>query len=365
MKKTILLTTLASLVLTGCVKDESIELSTQLPKEISFGSPMMYNQTKSVDGEITGQQYPSGENFVVFAVETDGDFRGWVADNIIKQENGENTFFPGEGVVVEKGANDNYWHITGTTKYFWPDENNHKLTFAAYSPVRASQDATHITYDDEGLKIEGFKIKELPALQYDLLYSPRTVNATTSPVAINFKHALSSIRFKFVKPTDGAASIVINKVEIFGNIYNKGDFHQDIAANSATSEGSPHWDGKSMEGTVTYTLFNGQFEVPAATGSEIGNIQSFLPIPQNLTSDAKVRIVYKSKQQADDAYSNEITEETPFIHFLTTGTSYTSEWQMGKRYTYHVHFGALKEIYFSPSVTDWDPVDEAGVYTIQ
>jgi len=240
MKKTILLTTLASLVLTGCVKDESIELSTQLPKEISFGSPMMYNQTKSVDGEITGQQYPSGENFVVFAVETDGDFRGWVADNIIKQENGENTFFPGEGVVVEKGANDNYWHITGTTKYFWPDENNHKLTFAAYSPVRASQDATHITYDDEGLKIEGFKIKELPALQYDLLYSPRTVNATTSPVAINFKHALSSIRFKFVKPTDGAASIVINKVEIFGNIYNKGDFHQDIAANSATSEGSPH-----------------------------------------------------------------------------------------------------------------------------
>ncbi|MBQ4162321.1 MAG: fimbrillin family protein [Parabacteroides sp.] len=364
MKKTILLTTLASVVLTGCVKDESVELSTQLPKEISFGSPMMYNQTKSVDGEITGTLYPEGENFVVFAVETNGDFRGWEATNVVTQENDENTFFPEEGVVVEKGANDNYWHITGTTKYFWPDEPNHRLTFAAYSPARANQDGT-IIYNDNGLSIQGFKIQDLASSQYDLLFSPRTVNATTSPVAINFKHALSSIRFRFVKPADGAASIVINRVEIFGNIYNKGDFFQDIASNSATSTGSPRWDNKSIEGTVTYTLFNGQFEVPASTGSEIGGIQSFLPIPQNLTSDAKVRIVYKSKQQEDDAYSNEIIEEIPFIHFLTTGTSYTSEWQMGKRYSYHIHFGALKEIYFAPSVTDWDPVDEAGVYTIQ
>lgn len=361
MKKTILLTTLASVVLTGCVKDESVELSTQLPKEISFGSPMMYNQTKSHDGEIKGTQYPEGENFVVFAVETSGNFKGWVADNVIEQDNGDKTFFPLAGVQVQKGANDNYWHIIGSTVYHWPDEPDRKLTFAAYSPARANQHGT-VSYNDNGLKIENFQIQNLPSSQYDLLYSPRTVDATSSPVSIGFKHALSSIRFKFVKPADGAYSILVKKVEILGNIMNKGNFYQDIASNSATSVGSPRWSELSKVDNFTYTLYSsdGGFEVPASTGAEINNIYSFLPIPQQVRSDMSVRIVYQTKQKSTDDYGSDIEKVIPFTDFIISGTTYTASWDMGKRYVYHVHFGALKEIYFAPTVTDWVEVSEAG-----
>lgn len=361
MKKMLFMSTLASIVLTGCVKNEVVELSTQLPKEISFGNPVMYNQTKSYDGEIKGTTYPNDENFVVFAVETDGNFKGWHgsnADNVVE------LFFPQNGVTVKKGSNDNYWHINESTVYHWPDETNHKLTFAAYSPARASEDGT-ITYNDTGLKITGFKVKDTPTSQYDLLYSPRTIDATTSPVPIAFKHALSSIRFRFVKPADGAYSIIVKKIEIFGEIINKADFNQDIAPNSATNTGTPIWNNKSIEGDNTYTLFNGTFEVPAATGTEITSISSFLPIPQQMTVNKKVRIVYATKQKETDAsYSDDITVEKSFLEFITSGTSYTQSWEMGKRYVYHVHFGALKEIYFSPSITDWDEVSEAGAITL-
>ena len=159
MKKMLFMSTLASIVLSGCVKDEALELSTQLPKEISFGSPLMYNQTKSYDGEIKGTTYPTGENFVVFAVETDGNFNGWAGANVVTQSNGLKTFFPTDGVVVQKGDEDNYWHITGSTVYHWPDETDHKLTFAAYSPVRAKDDGT-ITYGTSGLTVQNFKIKD-------------------------------------------------------------------------------------------------------------------------------------------------------------------------------------------------------------
>ena len=235
------------------------------------------------------------------------------------------------------------------------------MTFDAYSPVRANQHGT-VSYGDNGLTITNFKIQNEPQFQYDLLYSPRTIDATSSPVSIGFKHALSSIRFKFVKPADGAHSILVKRVEILGDILNKGDFFQDIALNSATSTGSPRWDNKIKEGNLTYTLYNstGGFEVPASTGAEISGIYSFLPIPQQVTSNKSVRIVYATKQQSTDDYGSDIEKVIPFTDFIISGTTYTTSWDMGKRYVYHVHFGALKEIYFAPTVTDWVEVSEAG-----
>ena len=84
---------LVGMVLTGCVKEEAVEMENQPSKEIAFGTPLMYTQTKSYNGEIKGTTYPTGENFVVFAVETNGNFNGWGADNVIVQDNGLNTFW--------------------------------------------------------------------------------------------------------------------------------------------------------------------------------------------------------------------------------------------------------------------------------
>lgn len=386
MKKFFWMTALASVALASCVSEEVAEVeNTPKGKEIAFGAPVMYKQSRSVDGEILGTVYPKGENFVVFAVETKGAFKGWTADNVqtLKDENNENpiptTFFPAAGVTVQHSETSGHWHISqsdiadhGDKPYYWPSDEGHKLTFAAYSPARAKQASTNITYGDDGLTILGFKTLNTPRLQYDLMYSTRTLDATTSPVAINFKHALSSIRFSFVKPDDGAHSIQVTKLEVLGTIVNKGDFKQDIAANSPSSSGTPTWENreyvKNGDEEVVYELFSGSYEV-STTASEISNVSSFLPIPQNVTADMFVRVSYRVKQtdEVTDNYTDVKVVTIPFTKFLIPNTTtHTAAWEIGSRYVYHIHFGALKEIFFAPVISaDWNTVSEAGVFEIQ
>lgn len=382
MKKMLWMAALTSVALAGCVNEEvAVDNPTKQRKELVFGTPMMYTQSRSFDGEIYDKDkkasYPENELFVVFAVETDGSFKGWEADNVQENEkdNTLKTFFPTAGVEVGRNANDGYWHITGDEKYFWPSEVGHKLTFAAYSPARAKE-AGIITYGATGLLIKDFTIQRTPETQYDLMYSTRTIDAIISPVDINFKHALSSIRFTFVKPlveNGGANSITVTKLSVSGGILDKGTFSQDIAANSQSGAGTPVWKDKKHvldeDGTtpedIEYVLFQGEFSVPT-TGSEISNVYSFLPIPQNVTDDMVVNVTYKVQQQAGENFSDEIIKTIPFKDFLlSNSTEHTKEWVMGNRYIYHIHFGALKEIFFNPVINqDWATTSVAGIYEI-
>lgn len=382
MKKMLWMAALTSVALAGCVNEEvAVDNPSKQQKELKFGEPMMYTQSRSFDGEIYDSEkkasYPENELFVVFAIETDGNFKGWAADNVQANEDDANvkSFFPINGVKVKKKTNDSYWHIEGEDKYFWPSEEGHKLTFAAYSPARAKNAGT-ITYGETGLLIKDFTIQSTPETQYDLMYSTRTIDATTSPVDINFKHALSSIRFTFVKPeveNGGANSITITKLSVSGGILDIGTFSQDIAASSPSEAGTPVWkdkkhvmeEGGSTPKDIEYVLFQGEFSVPT-TGSEISNIYSFLPIPQNITDDMIVNVTYKVQQQAGENFSDAITNTIPFKNFLlSNSTEYTKEWVMGNRYVYHIHFGALKEIFFNPVISnDWTTTNVAGIYEI-
>ena len=84
----------------------------------------------------------------------------------------------------------------------------------------------------------------------------------------------------------------------------------------------------------------------------------------------KLIISYSIKQKESDATAQVVENlEVPFTSFLFTNTGGSVEhiksWDMNTRYFYNVTFGALKKIYFHPTVSDWSTVDNAGTFVIE
>ena len=361
MKKNLFWTILAGAALVSCVNDDVLEQHNQNRQELTFGNPVLNSQTK-VTGEISGTTYPTDENFIVWGIETTGNYQGWGASNAA-------SFFGANGVVVTNdGYTDSYWHIMygsdDAAKYYWPSEATHKLTFAACSPARVTAHAT-VTYDATGLQLKDYKMPAEPNDHFDIMYSPRVLNVTESPVTINFSHALSSIVFQTVKPSveeGGAYSIKITDITLSGKIENQGTFKYAYGNASTSSTGTAGWTNRSVtDNTIKYDLLNEPFEVPT-TSSPIAKVKPFLAIPQTVNSDMKVSITYQIVQQAGET-AVELTKDFAFTDFKLPNTNgnYTNSWDMSNRYKYHIHFGKLKEITFAPTVNDWTTKDAGEV----
>ena len=357
MRKNLFFTVFACACLASCVNESENLLEENKGQRLTFGAPVMYNQSRAVVGEIDGATYPAGESFTVFGIEHKGAFAGWEADNVI-------TFFPEEGEVVTKSQTENYWYTV--KDYYLPTEPDHKLSFAAYSPSRANGT---ISYGADGLTITGWRMPDAAADMYDLMYSTRTIDVTTDVVNIAFLHALSSIHINFAKSTEnGPYSVVVTKVAIKGtDIKNKGTFKDNITTDEdGTAVAAPAWDGLTTDGIpAEYTILNSEYDV-TTTAAEPTASADFLPIPQDLTDNMKLVISYKINMKKDEAYQVVENLEIPFKHFkIGSTTNVTEKWERAKRYFYTVTFGGLTKIKFNPSVTDWEDVEDAGTYIIK
>ena len=369
MMKKMFFATFACVALASCVSESENIPEVNKGQRLSFGVPVLSTQTRNFEGEITGTTYPTSERFVVYAIEHVGDFAGWEGDNVVKDTEG-NGYFPETGEIVTKGSDD-HWYTS--KPYYLPSVPGNKLSFAAVSPARvAFIDGTtpnrNVTYDKTGLNIVDWVMPSSDP--YDLLYSSRTINQTNAEIAINFKHALSSIRFQFAKPTvaeGGAYQVIIKKLAIKSDaIKNKGTFKNGIVVGNI--EGSPDWMLDSEIQPVAggeYVLFQGDDYEVQTTLSEIGGVESFMPIPQNITSNIKVAVTYQITQQEGEDPQAEVTTEIPFTDFVYDTDKHTSEWIMGNRYIYNISFGAMTKIYFHPTVTDWVTTGNAGTYVIK
>lgn len=360
--------TMACVALASCVSESNRVPEANRGLRLSFGAPVLSTQTRNYEGEITGTAYPETERFVVYAVEHTGDFAGWEGANIVKDGSGKG-YFPPTGEIVTKG-DDNHWYTTKS--YYLPSVPSNKLSFAAVSPARVAYDGvnprTNVTYGPSGLTIVDWVMPETDP--YDLMYSSRTLNVSQAEVSIDFKHALSSIRFQFVKPAiedGGAYQVLIKKLAVkAAGLKNKGTFTNGIEIGN--KEGSPSWSLEPTPETVTgdeYVLFKGDdYEVQTSL-AEIGGVESFMPLPQNITSNMKVAVTYQITQSAGDAPEAEVTAEIPFTDFIFDTDKRTTEWKMSNRYIYQISFGAMTKIYFHPNVTDWVTTGNAGVYVIK
>lgn len=352
MKKALLMAVAVGAVFTGCVKNETVSGTLVSDSKICFESPLVGSITRAVPGEIASSTaYPTTESFNVWGWYHSGDYttfgdtgNGWA--NYM-------TDVSGNPVAVSNSGNS--W--VPATDYYWPKTG--KLTFAAYSPADAAGTLAH---DATGLKITGFTVAEV-GLQYDLMYSDRAYNRTSSTnnyggtaenpyegVDIVFHHALSSIVFKVGTDMDYRTADVdfkVKKIEL-GNIVNKGSFDEGLTDGSGSTTRTPAWTA-SAEPTdkVAYVPFDGSFAVPEdTTVSEPTGAEDLILLPQTFGDDATVTVTYTMETAA----SGEIEHKA--VLYIK---DYTTEWEPNKRYTYRIIFG-LNKIYFAPVVENWEDV---------
>lgn len=370
MKKLLLLAVAISVALIGCTNEQEETQKMRIDKRnpIHFNNPAVSSLTRSI-GEIQ-TSYPQDETFNVYALWTQGDYSLW-GDGTLYMDNIKVVNQPLLGEVGDKSG----W--APEQDYYWPKTG--KLTFAAYSPSRAAQHGT-ITYDGAGLKIDNFVIRpdgynsttdaQSTTAQYDLLYSVRTYDCTSSTggmtyngVDIHFKHALSSVQFT-VKTMEAYAGDILLKNITLKKIGSKGTFMQTITDGAKSDTESPQWSAPS--GMVEkYEVFNDPMgkkvtnEVVKLSDASLNGIDMIL-LPQDFTLNANAELcITFSIPQGGGMLDQTITRKLQDLAF--TGSTMGAKWEIGKRYIYHLTF-ALNKIHFSPEVAAWE---DGGNLTIE
>lgn len=357
MKKVLLLAAAAGIVLSGCVKNEPAETFGASDAKITFEAPAVGATTRAIPGEIDNSAaYPVDEKFNVWGWYHEGDYTNFAAlTNYMTQVDGKPITVAKEGKT---------W--APATDYFWPKTG--KLTFAAYSPADAAGTFTHTA---QGLQIEGFTVPAVSG-QYDLMYSDRAYNRTSSTnqyptddpdvsngyegVDIVFHHALSSIVFKVGTAEDYSTGADIDftiKSITIKNVYGAGDFNETLTDGTTTR--TPAWKATG-NADAQYVAFTGDFAVPedgtTYTEPTLPDAEptDLILLPQSFESNtaAVVEIAYTYETAA----SGEIAATETFI--LKNSTN-AKTWEPNKRYTYRILFG-LDKITFAPIVENWEDV---------
>lgn len=358
MKRILLMAATAGIVLSGCVKNESVSGPAASDSKIAFDAPVVGATTRVVTGEIDNSEaYSTNETFKVWGWYHTNDYtsfgdtnNGWA--NYMTDTDGNPLTVTYDGVSTWAPAQD----------YFWPKTG--KLTFAAYSPAEATGTYSHTA---QGLQIAGFAVPAVDA-QYDLLYSDRSYNRTSAStgedayqggasntytgVDIIFHHALSSIKFKTGTKQNYETADVFFKIKkiTVSNVANTGDFNQGLTDGPGAVDSQPQW---TPDGTTTsYVAFEGSFDVPedgaAENYTEPTGTKDLILLPQSFAGNdsAVVEIEYTMGTAA----SGEINKHT--ASFQLSSATNAQTWEPNKRYTYNIIFG-LDKITFAPIVENW------------
>ena len=359
MKKLFFIAAIASVALASCVKNEVAPTAMQ-QDEITFLSPVVGPQTKA---SLSGNTYPiTHGDFKVFAWYHEGDYvqanastyPAYMSDVTVKYDSGID-----DGTTTGSGA----WHATPS--YYWPKNENAKLSFDAYYP------ATGLTVSakpEAGIVITDYTVDSDISKHIDILVSDRAwnkenstsgLNTTYDGVDIKFNHVLSSINFTVATAADyGANTIKVKSITVKGD--SKGTFKQNV-----TGAGTqvPFWEGQSNN--QTYTVISNADAASStpvtSTATPIGT--EAILLPQNFgTGKTSITVEYYITNGS----------ETPLLQtetFNLTDTGYSAteggspvtvtSWEQGHKYIYNIVF-TLNEVYFAPEVVDWVPVETTG-----
>lgn len=340
MKKFFLLAAMAGVALTGCVKTESEVAVKSDSNRIVFDSPVVSSVTRAL---ITDAVYPTTESFSVFAQhENEGQSTLYMSDVKASYDGGTNSWIP-EG------------------NYYWPKQGT--LSFAAYSPAEAKGDVfTSVTWDAaSGFVISGFNAETNndATKLYDLMYSDYAEDKTKGDqsdnnpvyygVQLKFNHALSALIFKAQTQEDYAnATIKITKIEVLNPVAN-GNL-TTVNGNPSTASWTPGTEAVSMSVTGIADA--------ALTSTSTPQGNAMLMIPQTFDGDVKVKITYTMQMNSGEPVTQTYEKVLNTLTENGTATAH-ADWKMATRYTYNIIIG-LDEIYFAPTVTDWEDITVTG-----
>lgn len=368
MKKTVFIAALAVVAMASCTKNELKVPATGTDAVISF-QPVVANATKATYLE-TANMKDKCASFGVFA---------WYAEPSLAAGGSATAYMDNvtvtyDGDIDETGSTGSgAW--APTSPYYWP--KNGTLSFDAYAPAHAHADTPGVgtgkvtSTAANGLKIENYTVAAL-ANQYDLLYSTRTLNKTTSTgggnntydgVDIAFKHALAAIEVTAKTDADyGTDAIKLNKVSIL-YACNQGNFSQRMT--NPVSNEDPVWTNQRHE--VEYVLYdagatlsNGaSLSTSALTSLTTPAIKNAILLPQSFehaSNTVSIKVDYSIKHGSSYLPQTQTFKlNTTTVNDNNGNPVNQSEWEMGKKYTYNFIF-SLEEIYFAPSVENWTEV---------
>lgn len=297
-----------------------------------------YERSTGTDAETRGVPVEDMANFVSIA----GDkfnVEAWYADT-----GGE--FMPdGTEAAPYESNNNEVWSTA--TKYYWPG-NDRKLHFAAYAPQSATDLLKNLSITKENISFD-YTVptgtdengKQIDAeKQPDLMFAISECSKSESDdgkAPLNFRHALSAIKFAVRDVVDGT----IEKITISG-VYGSG--HCVYQLSETGKDGVFTWDKLGDKNSSYSQQFNyevkGIENTPATDGSEdivLNDTKpkmTFMLIPQEISADAKIEIVFKRKDGQSFTLSgnirdNNVTKWEPGKEYIYTISTSSSNW------TYH------------------------------
>lgn len=357
MKKFLFLAGVLAIAMTSCNKNEGV-LNTPKSESIISFQPLAAVQTKS--DPITKYETTTGD-FRVYAwyqaTEKAATFTP-VNNTTTSQPENYTIYMNNVKCHYEDGDKDNNagtgsWIPEQT--YYWP--KNGKLTFSAYYPADANVHVDAI----KGITISDYTIDNAAEGQVDLMFSDRVFDRVSSTetddnkdydgVDIVFNHALAAADFSIKTNADyGDAAIKVYGVKIV-DAFSKGDFAEGYTTGAKNDVLKTGWSGQNTK--TVYTV-SSETLIPTTTAVRAG--KTCILLPQEFSEDVKVVVSYgiKYKDGAADKYLLQ-TAEFPLKGTKDVNGNAIDGWEMGKWYHYNFTF-TLDEIYFAPSVDNWDEV---------
>lgn len=275
------------------------------------------------------------------------------------------TFIGNEGYVYVGGA----WKWDTTNPIMWPTtETDFPINFYAYYPKTETTLTSALTAN--------YTIAATPAAQIDFLAANQTdviIRPSSGNVSLAFKHMLSKINFKVVTGTHVTVEVQSITVKNAGNT---GTFNYAALG----------WSTLPSSGTLSYNYMQAPLNDPAnvfigaTTATAVtGSSGSLMLMPQDFSSRAwnntvgglanqsYIEVVYRIYETATGKDVVGLTDATDHAGnsdshvngslFVKVGYSLSTNWLMGKAYTYTIYLGDGSS---GGSLVDDKYVDEDG-----
>lgn len=350
MNKHIFYIAAACVALASCVKNE---VRVNAPdKEITF---------QTVSTKADPNAFDINHKFYSYAYFLEKD-KFWDTANLLTDAK---AYIDKANIYYHPATPKGYWAAGNT--YYWPKQGS--LTFFAWTDdtaapsVGTEPDVKVSCAPNTGIKIENYSVEKNP--NKDILVAEIAKDKKSNETAAGtwengvptvFRHALAKVEFKVNKKeaypnvTFKVKSITLNQVST------KGTFKQGSPAEGWKWSGQDTPDdltvfsSTSTEGTeVTKTAGPATAEFDALTPST-GDYSIVLPQNFDVNSPSKLTIVYDiiTSYVVNGEAVTETVEETKALNAI-----YPNNWECKKKYVLGITLG-LNEIYWDPSIVDWD-----------
>lgn len=391
MRRFICIVSAFTLLLAGCVKNETLTSGGQEPKaEIAFESPIVAPKTKSVQEIASG--FPTTLDMKVWGFFSDSQYPAVDAEN---HTVGSHRYMLGAHYINEGAV----WGCSDRG-YYWPHSGY--LHFVAFAPAAPAGGLTASAVTDEGLQLTGYTVPDgadEDFLVSQIAYSQTKPANPEDGAPLIFDHALSSIAFQVKSGIYGDRTledpdridtdIRIVKIEVI-DARATGNFNQQMTT----------WDGEQMDEaetekgwTVAADAFVKTFvgydatESPltrAGNAGELGSgswgrgqlltdeyefihdlyevedghsLTNLILLPQIIKDNVVLRVTYDVTHStfaeingAEDLWLQDCSVE---IQLNKCGVT---EWLRGYRYTYNITL-SLNKIDCTADVVAWEPGD--------